>query len=318
MHLPAWPGTGSTTLTSNQAHMPILILLAFVLAMSSSRGFRSALLAPARSGQGVSSMDMMLEGFEGRTAFLSEKPDVYFKTCLRFAIEGCVAALQDGKELIEVEFPPLLKNDISVGETLDTNRLFVKDIAKSFETYGKDLWVVFPDAKEASLAKEKWGKVEQKFTLTSIQGAQIAPPELQPKLIIAVNPGFNIEEWIELPKIRRGSCPMIVVNGNIDRLRNGYYPSLFYPGLTKVTKSFYLDFVQALFLSPVAVGGDRFGSWLVNKYGSKWELLVKSTNTKSITYNVIQRTEKYPDAKSCWSLAKKKYTEDRGLNSWGI
>ena len=266
----------------------------------------------------VSLLGMIVDGFSGRTAFLSDKPDVYLKTCLRLSIEGCKAALADGKELIEVEFPPLLKNDISVGETLDTNRLFVKEMAKSFESYGKDLWLVFPDQKEASLARQKWGKADLSFTLTSIPGAKLAPPDRQPKLIVAINPGFNIEEWIELPKIRMGSCPMIVVNGNIDRLRAGYYPSLFYPGLTKVTRSFYLNFVQALFLSPVAVGGDRFGSWLVTKYGSNWELLVKSVNRKTTTYDVILSTEEYPDAKKCWSIAKKKYTEDRGISSWGI
>jgi hypothetical protein len=104
---------------------------------------------------------------------------------------------------------------------------------------------VFPDNKEASLAKQVFG--DKAFTLTSIEGAKAAPKDLIPKLIIAVNPGFNIEEWIELPKVTR-NAPMIVVNGNLDRLRNGYYPAIFYPGLTKVTKEFYSKAEQAFYI----------------------------------------------------------------------
>ena len=50
---------------------------------------------------------------------------------------------------MEVEFPATLSNDISVTETLNTNRAWVREFAKAFESLGKDLWVVFPDASEA-------------------------------------------------------------------------------------------------------------------------------------------------------------------------
>ena len=177
---------------------------------------------------------------------------------------------------------------------------------------------MFPDHKEASLARRSagWGD-DLPFTLTSIPGALHAPHDQRPSLIIAVNPGFNIPEWIDLPKLKNG-VPMIVVNGNIDRLRNGYYPSFFYPGLAKVTKEFYSNFTPALFLSPVAVGGDRFGAWLAKKYDSDWELLVKSVNSRPITYDVIQSTKNCPDAPSVWKTAKERYIKDRGISQWGI
>jgi hypothetical protein len=50
---------------------------------------------------------------------------------------------------MEVEFPATLSNDISVTETLNTNRAWVREFAKAFESLGKDLWIVFPDASEA-------------------------------------------------------------------------------------------------------------------------------------------------------------------------
>jgi hypothetical protein len=70
--------------------------------------------------------------------------------------------------------------------------------------------------------------------------------------------GFSVDEWINIPKIDRGA-PIIIINGNLDRLRNGYYPWFIYPTLTKVTKEYYVNTVQAVYLSPIAVGGARLG-----------------------------------------------------------
>jgi hypothetical protein len=57
------------------------------------------------------------------------------------------------------------------------------------------------------------------FTVTSISKELESKSFSAPGLIIAVNPGFNVEEWIDLPRIRRGSvAPIIVVNGNLDRV----------------------------------------------------------------------------------------------------
>ena len=53
-------------------------------------------------------------------------------------------------------------------------------------------------------------------------------------------------------------------------------------------------------------------------FGELYNANVKNVNKKTTTYDVILSTEEYPDAKKCWSIAKKKYTEDRGISSWGI
>ena len=74
-------------------------------------------------------------------------------------------------------------------------------------------------------------------------------------------------------------------------------------------------------ISPVAVGGDRFGAWLTKSYPGNWELLVKkveANNRAPQTYDIIYTSDKYPDSKFVWSSAKKKYTSDRGISPWGI
>lgn len=244
---------------------------------------------------------------EGKTGFLFDKDqNTYLTSILRKSVESCKLCIEEGSNLIEVEFPANRKNDLSLGETLDTNRQFTRQFANAFESYGKDLWILFPDKKECFLAREKWGE-DLPFTMTSIEGLLENNPASIPGLMMIVNPGFSVDEWINIPKLDRG-VPMIIINGNLDRLRNGYYPWFIYPALTKVTKEFYSKAVQAVFLSPIAVGGSRLGAWLTRVYPGKWEVLVKGATE----YDVVSSYDKEPVAKVAWELAKKKYLEKTG------
>ena len=74
-------------------------------------------------------------------------------------------ALQDGCELLEIEFPPLLEtktqfDDFSNVEVLDANRDFGVQLAGAAEIRaaadGAALWLCFADAGEATLAREAW------------------------------------------------------------------------------------------------------------------------------------------------------------------
>ena len=244
---------------------------------------------------------------QGKTGFLFDKDqNLYLNSILRKSTDSCKLCIEEGTKLIEVEFPANRKNDLSLGETLDTNRQFTRQFANSFESYGKDLWILFPDKKECFLAREKWGN-DLPFTMTSIEGLMQNMPESVPQLMIIVNPGFSVDEWINIPKLDKG-VPMIIINGNLDRLRNGYYPWFIYPGLTKVTKEFYSNAVQALFLSPIAVGGSRLGAWLTRVYPGSWEVLVKGTTE----YEVVSVSDAEPPAKDAWNIAKKNYLERTG------
>ena len=244
---------------------------------------------------------------EGKTGFLYDTDqNLYLNSILRKSIDSCKLCIQEGVKLIEIEFPANRKNDLSLGETLDTNRLFTRNFANAFASYEKDLWILFPDKKECFLAQQKWG-ADLPFTMTSIEGLLEYQPESIPQLMVIVNPGFSVDEWINIPKLDKG-VPMIIINGNLDRLRNGYYPWFIYPGLTKVTKEFYCNSVQALFLSPIAVGGSRLGAWLTRVYPGKWEVLVKGSNA----YDVVSVTDVEPEAKVAWNIAKKSFLERTG------
>ena len=244
---------------------------------------------------------------EGKAAFLADNDNTYLATCLRRSVDSSKLLIAEGNKLIEIEFPPSRKSDLSVGETLDTNRNFVGEFVKQFASV--NLWVVFPDKKETFLAKQKLGD-KLPYLVTSIEGILQAKPDAKPELMVIVNPGFNIDEWINVPKVVEmvGSPQVIIINGNLDRLRNGYYPAIFYPGLTKVSKSYYSSAVQALFLQPIAVGGNRLGAWLARCYPGPWEILIRD----KAGYEVIQATAKEPQANAAWNLAKKAFSERNG------
>jgi len=68
---------------------------------------------------------------------------------------------------------------------------------------------------------EPW-KAGISFTITSIAAAVKSYKEKKPKFIVAVNPGFNVEEWIDLENLDDGDIPFVIVNGNIDRVSVSY------------------------------------------------------------------------------------------------
>lgn len=158
-------------------------------------------------------------------SFLSIRDeDIYLTKVVSKSIESVKQCLKDNKQLIEIEFPANRKSDISVTETLARNRIFVRKFISPFENLGKKLWIVFPDGKESYLAQQdpSWG-TSCPFTITTIATlstliATEVPDTIFPQLIVVINPGFNVEEWILLAKSKI-IAPTVVVNGNIDRVR---------------------------------------------------------------------------------------------------
>jgi len=255
----------------------------------------------------------------------------YFDNILYYSIECATSSLTNKKPArIEISFPENRKNDISVTESLDVNTYFSLQFARQISRNRNlfqdptDIWMVFPDKQEGIMALKNEDRASIPFTVTSID-ILYRQLQSQPKLVeslgsktfIFVNPGFNVEEWIILSKISdlTKSSSIIIINGNLDRLRKGYYPSFFYPGLAAVTKSFYLQFEQTFFLSPIAVNGDRLGAWLCRSSlaapanMNAWALLVRRNTaeaTDKLKYLATELYDKEPDPKSAWNTAKDK------------
>jgi len=304
------PKKEDTCRNKSMARGQVLVLVVAVVAVAVHRvvAWTTPPIPPMQQQRRRSPLRMSFA--DGKANFLVDKSqELYLANLLRRASDGTKQLLKDGSKLVEVEFPANRKNDLSLAETQDTNLQFAMDFVTIFENEKKNLWVVLPDKNEVYRARPRFGE-SLPFTLTSIGGLMDAKPDVQPTLMVVVSPGFNIDEYINLVKVvaQAGMPPVVVINGNLDRLRNGYYPGIFYPGLARVSKEFYSRAEQALYLSPIAVGGVRFGAWLARAAPGPWEVLVRGPNG----YDVVQSTDKEPPAKNAWALAKKAFQERNG------
>ena len=108
----------------------------------------------------------------------------------RQSAQALGAALADGKELLEIEFPPLLEtktqfDDFSNVEVLDANRDFAIQLAQEPEIQRAAneqaaLWLCFADKGEAELAAEAWpgamyGSVTQTYIAEAVKAVGAEP-----------------------------------------------------------------------------------------------------------------------------------------------
>lgn len=103
-----------------------------------------------------------------------------------------------------------------------------------------------------------------------------------PRLQVICQPGNGgpVEDWINVKVLHESSsspssqsCVTIVVNGALDKVRDGYYPPLFFPALAK-TIPFYKSFEAALVLKPVVDKG-VYG-WLFRVYPEPWQVILQT------------------------------------------
>ena len=111
---------------------------------------------------------------------------------------------------------------------------------------------------------------------TLVQGKN-APSTLN--LIIQPGNGGPVEDWINCEKIHKASpeSVMVIVNGALDKVRDGYYPAIFFPKLAATVDRFYKNFESVFYLKPISDKG-VYG-WLY-RYVTQWHLS-SCTLTKS-------------------------------------
>ncbi|KAK4535079.1 hypothetical protein CDCA_CDCA03G1104 [Cyanidium caldarium] len=158
----------------------------------------------------------------------------------------------------EVSFPPTRDLGAALSMLMDANRDHARELVEPWaRQWNRSVHLVFPDVSEARLACQAYGSRAPPCTITCLpvyerreMGASA------PRLILVVQPGFNIEEWLQLeaPLLQYPQVPVVVLNGGMDRLRSNYYPPLFYPRLAAARKRYLEHFEPIYFLKPVPRG----------------------------------------------------------------
>ena len=104
-----------------------------------------------------------------------------------------------------------------------------------------------------------------------------------PSLHLVCQPGNGgpVEDWINVKKFHmdmaKSSTPTCIVNGALDKVRDGYYNGFIFPALAK-TFDFYKSFESILYLKPVSDKG-VYG-WLYRVYPEPWQVVLQTPYEK--------------------------------------
>jgi hypothetical protein len=86
--------------------------------------------------------------------------------------------------------------------------------------------------------------------------------------------GGPVEDWINVERLHKASNhPTCIVNGALDKIRDGYYPAVFFPGLAS-TVPFYRAFQAVFILKPISDKG-VYG-WLYKCYPEPWQVILQT------------------------------------------
>jgi Domain of unknown function (DUF1995). len=111
--------------------------------------------------------------------------------------------------------------------------------------------------------------------LNELVRGENAPSALN--FVIQPGNGGPVEDWINCEKIYEASCldksAMVVVNGALDKVRDGYYPAVFFPKLAATVDRFYKKFESVFYLKPLSDKG-VYG-WLFRVYPEPWQVVLQ-------------------------------------------
>ncbi|XP_012846998.1 PREDICTED: uncharacterized protein LOC105966976 [Erythranthe guttata] len=167
--------------------------------------------------------------------------------------------------------------------------------------------IFFPEANEVDFArKSAFGGSSLKLDYltkpsffedfgfgTKVKMADRVKPE--DELFLVGYPYFNVNEMLVVEELYKEAVvgtlrKMIIFNGELDRIRSGYYPAFFYPKLAALTQSF-LPKMETVYYIHNFKG--RNGGVLFRSYPGPWKVIKRVRNK----YVCVHKQEKMPSLK---------------------
>ncbi|KAL3645780.1 hypothetical protein CASFOL_010960 [Castilleja foliolosa] len=241
---------------------------------------------------------------------------------LNQAKEATELALQNNKQLMfvsnkflpqEIEFPTSgldsVPGDGEGGIEMTGSMQMIRefcDLVVSPEKVTRTR-IFFPEANEVTFARKSvFGGSSLKldyltkpsffedfgFT-TKVKMADRVKPE--DELFLVAYPYFNVNEMLVVEELYKEAVvntarQLIIFNGELDRIRSGYYPPFFYPKLAELTRSF-LPKMETVYYIHNFKG--RNGGVLFRCYPGAWKVLKKFGNR----YKCVHQQETMPSLK---------------------
>lgn len=222
------------------------------------------------------------------------------------ATTSALSAVKAREKLVELQFPAVPNlNTAALNELLDANLKYARQLLGAFvpRIPKGQLHVVLADEGEARMAKRIWGEELpfQVWALPRKQTPSFIKNMTSDGVAIVVQPGFNVSEWINM-ELLQGEGSIVTVNADFDKLRGGYYPRIFYPGLWKVKERFLTKFEECYYVKMLSNGGT-----LIKRYGQDWILFYAAKEG----YEVLWKGEQRPQFPFVEGLLRERLERER-------
>eukprot|EP00892_Ulva_mutabilis_P000696 jgi/Ulvmu1/10627/UM066_0006.1 len=233
-----------------------------------------------------------------------------YEEAIAAAQQATRAAVADGVQLLEIEFPTAGLDSVA-GDAEGQNEMtysleFLRRFLVLFQLgdTAATTRVFFPDKQEMRVAQQGLSEdpnagragLDPVFESTAFQLDYLTEPtglldlgidfkkvktaeRVQPQdtAFVMAYPHFNVNEMIEVAALWDSAIagtgrPVIIFNGELDRLRSNYYPPFIYPKLAKVGKEF-VPLVEAAFYLHNFKGSRPAA--LCRTYPGPWQLWLK-------------------------------------------
>ncbi|KAL1536371.1 protein LPA3 [Salvia divinorum] len=260
-------------------------------------------LAAFKFGAGKSGYSMEFE-----TQFPSDYDEL-----LKQAKEATELAIKNNKQLMEIEFPTSgldsVPGDGEGGIEMTGSLQLIReycDLLVSPEKTTRSR-VFLPEANEVEFARKSvFGGSSLKLDyltkpsifedfgfVSKVKMTDRVKPE--DELFLVGYPYFNVNEMLVVEELYKEavvetSRTLIIFNGELDRIRSGYYPAFFYPKLAALTQSFFPKMETVYYIHNFK---GRNSGVLFRCYPGPWRVLRKMRNE----YICVHEQEMMPSLK---------------------
>jgi len=275
---------GDERLQGHLLSVAALTVLFLAIAAFWRRGWGSRLLA-------VESYPMAMAAATGANS----RFPVDYGDILRFASRATAQMVKAQQRLIEIDFPvaglAAVFGDEEGGVEMTRSAQFVAEFTRCLPPDYKAVRVYFPDQAEAERQRELFVNQSRVRVdhLTQPTGLSELGWDIFKRnarrmfrddddLFVVAYPSFNPNEMIQVKEIYEADDrqrPIVIINGELDRIRTGYYPAFFYPRLQSAMKDFLPKVDQGLYLHNYkgAAGGA-----LYRVYPEPWQVFRRDNN----------------------------------------
>ena len=233
---------------------------------------------------------------------------------IRQAHVATQAAREDGKQLLEIEFPVAslasVQGDEEGANEMTKSSQYLRQYARMFVDGADTTRIFFPDEKEMELQrKDVWEQTKfQLDYLTRPNGLldigldvsgydPLSSVSQSETVFIAAYPSFDPRELVAADKVwsfakESEEKTFIFFNAELDRLRSNYYPGLFYPQMTRLRKDMMPMVTPVYYIHNFKGAG---GGVLFRAYPGPWQVLLRVSQDDVV---VVHVQDEQPSLKS--------------------